>query len=125
MIITLPAKAPAERRNRAMLRVLGDVEADTVAPLFPMPERKRGVVWGIDGGGPVDPHDTPCRPSALTLFAGGPLVPAWVARELRGEPATASQRAYLRRLGIADVPRDRDQASAWIDEARKWRALVP
>lgn len=111
--------------NRRMLRILGEVEADTQPTLSPMPERKRGVVWGIDGGGPVDPHDTPCRPSALTLFEGGPPVPAWVARELRGEPATAAQRAYLRRLGIADVPKDKDQAAAWIDEAVKWKALVP
>lgn len=112
------------RPAKRMLRVLGDIEADTQAPLFPMPERKVGVSWGIDGGGPTDPHDSPCRPGPA-LFAGGPPLPAHAWRELRGEAATAAQRAYLRRLGIADAPRDKDQAGAWIDEAVKWRALVP
>lgn len=115
MIIALAPTAPPERRNRAVPRVLSDVETDTVAPLFEMPGRKVGVVWGIDGGGPIDPRDTPCRPGQ-PLFPGGPPFPAHAWRELRGEPATASQRAYLRRLGIADTPRDKDQAGAWIDK---------
>lgn len=116
MIITLTPAAKSERRVRPAF-------GQEAATPFTLPERKVGVSWGIDGGGPIDPHDTPCRPGPA-LFAGGPPLPAHAWRELRGEKTTAAQRAYLRRLGIADTPRDKDQAGAWIDEAVKWKALV-
>jgi len=105
MIITLPAKY--ERRARP---VFGQ-EAE--APTAKEPYRT--------------PGDPPCK-LGPPLYEGGPLVPCWVWRELRADvfaPATAAQLAYLKRLGIADEPKDKDQASAWIDEAVKWRALVP
>lgn len=94
------------------------------------PERRARPVFGQEATPPSakasyrDPMDEPCKPGP-PLFAGGPPLPAHAWRELRGEPATASQRAYLKALGIADVPRDKDQAGAWIDDAVKWRALVP
>lgn len=100
-----------------------------LAPTAP-PERRARPAFGQEAAPPSakapyrDPTDEPCRPGP-PLFAGGPPFPAHAWRELRGEPATASQRAYLRRLGIADAPRDKDQAGQWIDQALKWKALVP